>query len=72
MRSLPNMTVVVPGDTVALAKLLPQVAEWTGPVYFRLNRNEVPLLFDDSYAPVIGKAVPLRAGQRRDPDRAAG
>ena len=28
MRSLPNMTVVVPGDTVAVAKLLPQVAAW--------------------------------------------
>jgi transketolase len=62
MRSLPKMTVVVPSDTVAVAKLLPQVAEWPGPVYFRLNRNEVPLVFDESYAPVIGKAVPLRPG----------
>ena len=62
MRALPNMTVVVPGDTVALAKLLPQVAAWRGPVYFRLNRNEVPLVFDDSYAPVIGKAVTVRTG----------
>ena len=51
MRSLPNMTVVVPADTIAVAKLLPQVAEWKGPVYFRLNRNEVPRLFDDTYAP---------------------
>jgi len=63
MRSLPNMTVVVPGDPVALAKLLPQVAAWRGPVFFRLNRNEVPVLFDDSYEPVIGQAVTLREGQ---------
>jgi transketolase len=66
MRSLPRMTVIVPGDTVALAKLLPQVAEWPGPVYFRMNRNDVPLIFDDvaaaSYTPVIGKAVALRPG----------
>ena len=62
MRSLPRMTVVVPGDTVALAKLLPQVAEWPGPVYFRMNRNDVPLIFDERYAPVIGKAVALRPG----------
>ncbi len=62
MRSLPKMTIVVPADAVAVAKLLPQVAAWRGPVYFRLNRNDVPALFDDSYAPVIGKAVPLRAG----------
>jgi transketolase len=62
LRSLPNMTVVVPSDTVALAKLLPQVAEWPGPVYCRLNRNEVPLLYDDSYAPKIGQAVVVRQG----------
>ena len=69
MRSLPHMTVVVPSDPLGVARLLPQVAEWPGPVFFRLNRNEVPVLFDDagsgagrSYAPQIGKAVTLRAG----------
>jgi len=62
MRSLPNMTVVAPADPMALAKLLPQVAEWPGPVFFRLNRNEVPVLFDDSYAPQIGQAITLRPG----------
>ena len=63
MRAMPNMTVVVPGDTIALARLLPQVAEWKGPVYFRVNRNEVPVIFDDAYQPVIGKAVHLRSGR---------
>ncbi len=63
MRSLPKMTVVIPGDTLALAKLLPQVAEWDGPVYFRMNRNEVPLLFDEvTYQPEIGKAIVLQPG----------
>ncbi len=62
LRSLPNMTVVVPGDPIGLEKLLPQVAAWPGPVYFRLNRNEVPILFDDSYSPIIGEAVTLRPG----------
>lgn len=62
MRSLPNMTVIVPGDSMAVAKLLPQVVEWRGPVYFRLNRNEVPTLFEDSYSPQIGKSVLLRPG----------
>jgi transketolase len=63
MRSLPHMTVVVPGDPIALAKLLPQVAEWEGPVYFRLNRNEVPVLFEDSYDPHIGDGIVLRPGK---------
>lgn len=62
MRSLPNMTIVVPADPVAVRRLLPLVADWPGPVYFRICRNEVPVLFDDSYAPEIGKAVTLRAG----------
>lgn len=62
MRSLPNMTIVVPSDPVGVAKLLPQVAAWEGPVFVRLNRNEVPVLFDDSYAPEIGKAMVLREG----------
>jgi transketolase len=62
LRSLPSMTVIVPGDTVAVAKLLPQVAAWKGPVYFRMNRNEVPTLFDETYAPEIGKAVLIRPG----------
>jgi transketolase len=63
MRSLPKMTVVIPGDTLALAKLLPQVADWPGPVYFRMNRNEVPLIFDEAtYRPEIGKAILLQPG----------
>jgi transketolase len=62
MRALPGMTIVSPADTTAVAKLLPQVADWPGPVYMRLNRNEVPVLFDDSYAPEIGKAMTHRGG----------
>jgi transketolase len=63
MRSLPNMTIVVPSDPIAVSCLLPQVAEWNGPVYFRLNRNEVPVLFDGKYAPKIGQAEILRPGK---------
>jgi transketolase len=62
MRSLPNMTVVVPSDPTALVKLLPQIAVWPGPVFMRLNRNPVPVLFDDQYNPRIGKAVTVREG----------
>lgn len=62
MRALPGMTIVSPADTTAVAKLLPQVADWPGPVYMRLNRNEVPVLFDDGYAPEMGKAMTHRGG----------
>jgi len=63
MRSLPNMTVVVPGDPSGVAKLLPQVAAWDGAVFMRLCRNEVPEIFNDSYDPRIGKGVVLKEGK---------
>ncbi len=63
MRALPNMTIVIPADGVAVAKLLPQVVEWPGPVYFRLNRNDVPVIHDETYAPTIGKAHRVREGK---------
>ena len=62
LRSLPNMTIVVPADGRAVRMLLPQVAAWNGPVYFRLCRNEVPEIFSEAYAPKIGKGVPLMPG----------
>ncbi len=62
MRSLPNMSIVIPSDGVAIDKLLPQVVDWQGPVYFRLNRNDVPVIFHESYAPVIGKAYQVLPG----------
>jgi transketolase len=62
LRSLPRMTIVVPADPLAVWKLLPQVAAWPGPVYFRLCRNEVPQIYSSEYAPEIGKGVTLLEG----------
>lgn len=63
MRSLPDMTIVVPADSVGLAALLPQVVAWDGPVYLRLCRNEVPVIFGDLYEPKIGTGMLLRDGK---------
>lgn len=62
MRSLPNMTVVVPAEPTAMESFLRQIADWPGPVYCRMNRNALPRLFDASYEPVIGKAYAVREG----------
>jgi transketolase len=62
LRSLPRMTIVVAADSTAAGKLLPQVAAWPGPVYFRLCRNEVPQIFSEEYQPVIGRGVTLMDG----------
>jgi transketolase len=61
-RSLPNMTIVVPADGRSVKKLLPQVAAWKGPVYFRICRNEVPDVFTEAYDPEIGKGITLIPG----------
>src|ERR1019366_7361328 len=57
LRSLPRMTVVIPADPLAVARLLPKVAAWEGPVFFRLCRNEVPQIYTDAYPPEIGKGI---------------
>jgi transketolase len=63
LRSLPNMTVVVPADPLAISKLLPQVAAWDGPVFVRLCRNEVPQIYSADYEPRMGQGVLLRDGE---------
>jgi transketolase len=63
LRSLPHMVVLVPADATGVQKLLPRVAAWGGPVFMRLCRNAVPTLFNERYAPEIGKGVLLRDGR---------
>src|SRR5260370_31437978 len=62
LRSLPRMTIVVPADPLSVIRLLPQIAAWEGPVYFRLCRNEVPQIYADDCQPQIGKGMTLIDG----------
>lgn len=63
MRSLPNMTVIVPADGVETRKATREIAHYKGPVYLRLSRLEVPALVSTDYDFEIGKAVSLREGR---------
>ena len=62
MRAMPNMTIVVVADAVEAGKAVPAVAEYPGPVYLRLSRAEVPVIFDASHSLHIGEGVLLRPG----------
>ncbi|MHB8991228.1 MAG: transketolase family protein, partial [Chloroflexota bacterium] len=62
MRSLPEMAVVVPADSTEAEMAVKAVAEYPGPVYLRLCRNELPVLFDERHPFQIGKGVTLREG----------
>ncbi len=47
MRAIPNMTVVDVADATQIRKALPSIADVPGPVYLRLKRGEIPVIFDD-------------------------
>ena len=62
MRSIPNMTVVVPADGIETEKVILEAAKYNGPMYIRLGRSAVPTLFDDNYKFEIGKGNVVRDG----------
>ena len=62
MRSIPNMTVLVPADGIEAEKMIFAAAEFNGPMYVRLGRSAVPTLFEEDYKFEIGKGVVLRDG----------
>jgi len=63
MRSLPNMTVIVPADEVETAQAVEAAVEHPGPVYLRLGRMGVPNVSPVDYKFTIGKATVLQDGQ---------
>ncbi len=62
-RSLPNMVVLNPCDAVETEKAVYAIAEHNGPVYMRLTRDKLPIIFDDKYKFQIGKGVVVRKGK---------
>ena len=62
MRTLPNMTVIAPADGVSLRSLLEQAMGWDGPVYLRMTRDAVPIIYGETESFSIGKAKQLREG----------
>ena len=63
MRSIPNITIIVPGDAIELKhSLRAAVEDIEGPVYFRYARPAFPVVFDDDYQFQVGKGIFLREG----------
>ncbi len=62
MRSLPNMTIICPADGVETQAAIEAAASYYGPVYIRLGRSSVPILFEKTYKFEIGKAVKMAEG----------
>ncbi len=62
MRAVPNMVVLVPADGEETRQVILAAAKYNGPVYIRMGRLAVPLLFGEDYNFEIGKANVLKEG----------
>jgi transketolase len=56
MRALPNFAVVEPADAVETKQAVAAIAAHPGPVYLRLKRGEIPVIFEDSHRLDLHKA----------------
>lgn len=61
VRTIPGMTVLMPADAVTTKLAVHQAAEIDGPVYIRLTRNAVPVIYDRVDFQ-IGKAIVIEQG----------
>lgn len=64
MRSIPNMVVINPADAVETKAAIFAAAEHKGPVYIRLGRYGVPVIYDEAdYKFELGKSITIRDGK---------
>lgn len=65
MKSLPNMVVLSPCDTVEAIKMIKAVAEIKNPCYIRYCGSlNIPIVNQNDYEFEIGKAIELRKGSK--------
>ncbi|MCL4417454.1 MAG: transketolase family protein [Actinobacteria bacterium] len=62
MRVMPNMSVIAPTDYNMTKAAVRAAAEHYGPVYIRLTRDPLPIIYEENVAFKIGKAFKLYDG----------
>lgn len=62
MRALPNMRILVPADYVSAKAAIRIAAETPGPVYVRLGRANVPVVYAADATFELGRAFVMREG----------
>lgn len=62
MRAIPNMVVISPADAYEAYAATKAILEYDGPVYMRMGRAKVPVIFFEETEFEIGKAKILRKG----------
>jgi transketolase len=62
VRSIPGMVIFEPVDAVQLARALPKIVKYEGPVYMRMFRKAAPLVFANDYQFDLFKADVIQKG----------
>jgi transketolase len=62
MRAIPNMMVIDVADAVEIARVVPAIVDVPGPVYLRLKRGEIPVIFEDDHEFSLTRAQVLTDG----------
>jgi transketolase len=62
IRAMPNMVVLNPVDAVEVKKMIPAIIRYQGPVYIRINRNDLPVYTPAQGEYEIGRIYPLSEG----------
>jgi transketolase len=63
MRAIPKMSVICPADSIECEKMMDCLIDWPGPVYIRINRNDLPFVTPPDEPYHIGKVTQLREGR---------
>ncbi len=63
LRTIPNMTVIMPADYNSTRKLVRQAANTYGPMFLRFTRDAVPQIYDEDVEFTIGKAHQIQDGR---------
>jgi transketolase len=63
MRALPNMAVLDLADAAEITQAVTIAADHPGPVYLRLKRGDIPVIFDADHRLELGKAHVLQEGR---------
>jgi transketolase len=62
MRAIPGMTVIDVADAVEVRQVARAIVDLDGPVYVRLKRGEIPVIFDDDHVLRLDRAAQLTTG----------
>lgn len=63
LRTIPNMTVIMPADYYSAKKLVKAAAEYNGPLFIRFTRDAIPFIYDENAEFEIGKAHKIKDGK---------